>query len=114
MESPEVICGPKAGLYSGNRFWDVCLRELFRQGSLLSVGFKLLQLPIDPCSALFWAPKNLLHFLKHHRGKMIWHCSQENGDRVGRDGINSVFCIVTDTVTEQVTSANCCPKPHQK
>lgn len=114
MGPPEVICGPEAGLHSGNESWDACLGKLFRQGSLLSVGFKLLQLPIDPCSALFWAPKNLLHFLKHHRGKMIWHCSQKDGDGVGEMVSTVSFAWLLAQLQTRSPLPNCCPKPHRK
>lgn len=68
-----------------------------RKKLVFSVGLKLLWLPMTLAVHSFGPHKNLLHFLKHHRRKMIWHGGQEDGHaRVG-EAVSRVFRMVTDS-----------------
>jgi hypothetical protein len=99
-----------AGSHSRNESLCLPWRTIYTGGNL-SIQFKLLWLPIDLHCALFWAHENLLHFLKHHRGKMTCHRGQENGDEGGKRWYQQCLCTVTDSY-RQVTSAQLLPKPH--
>lgn len=92
---------------------SVCLGELLRQKEPFQhCGLETIAVANRPTLCILFGPhENVLHFLKHHRGKMIWHRDQENRlERV--EMVSTVSFTLSLTVKEQVTSAQHLPKPH--